>query len=45
MVSDGDSYRTELTVFNSDTNSNANSNAYSDADSTTKLENACKVSA
>ena len=43
--SDGDSYRTELTVFNSDANGDANSNAHSDADSTAKSENAYKVSA
>jgi hypothetical protein len=31
--SDGDSYRTELTVFDNNTDSNANSNADCDADS------------
>ena len=36
--SDGDSYGTEPTVFNSDADGNANSNAYSDADSTAELE-------
>jgi len=51
--SDGDSYGTEPTVFDSDADGDANSNAHSDADSgincgtdsTTKSENAYKASA
>jgi len=44
MDSDGNTYRIEPTVFNSNTNRNANSNIYSDANSTTKSENAYKAS-
>ena len=43
--SDGNSYRTEPTVFNSDTDGNANSDAYSNTNSIAKLENAYKASA
>jgi len=51
--SDGNSYRTEPTVFNSNANSDANSNADCDAnsgincnaDSITKSNNACKAPA
>ena len=51
--SDSNSYRTELTVFNSDTDGNTNSNAHSDADSnahsdadsTAELKNTYKASA
>ena len=47
--SDGDSYGTELTVFNSNTNSNADYNANSgincNANSITKSNNACEAPA
>ena len=43
--SNGNSYRTEPTVFNSNTDSNVNSNAHSNANSIAKLENAYKASA
>jgi hypothetical protein len=43
--SDGNSYRTESTVFNSNANGNVNNNTYSDADSTAELKNVYKVSA
>ena len=51
--SNNNSYRTELTVFNSDANNNTNSNTHSDAnsntysntDSTAELENTYKASA
>ena len=42
--SNGDSYGTEPTVFNSDADGDANSDAYSNANSTAKLENVCEAS-
>ena len=43
--SDGDSYRTEPTVFNSNADSDTNYNTYSNTNSTAELENTYKVSA
>ena len=45
MDSDGDSYRIELIVFDSNTNSNTNSDADCDADSGINYNNAYKVPA
>ena len=42
--SDGNSYGTEPTIFNSDADSNANNDAHSNADSTAESENAYKAS-
>ena len=42
--SNSNSYRTELTVFNSDADGDANSDAYSNANSIAKLENVCEAS-
>ena len=43
--SDGDSYGTEPTVFNSNADGDANSDAHSNTNSTAELENACEASA